>query len=216
MIPIDLYHARTCRLGRGGSTGPTPPIRSGVILLTNPGGGSGMFGNTRSGPRYVWARRWSVSGAPPSFTRALPYTTRYSSTPRSFLVVAAPVLATTGPSERGCSARGYERRHEHRGNPNPEPGEVEPELPHRAVGRDGPSRGRHMVVASPLLVIGHDEQGPVPPGTVPECPVHVVDQPFPLGHVRSWGAGCCRPSPSSAPGMRSPGASPPRRRFGNR
>jgi hypothetical protein len=31
---------------RGGFHGPTPPMRSGVILVTNPGGGSGMFGNT--------------------------------------------------------------------------------------------------------------------------------------------------------------------------
>ena len=37
--------------------GPTPPRRSGVILVTNPGGGSGMPGNTTSGPMYVCASR---------------------------------------------------------------------------------------------------------------------------------------------------------------
>ena len=35
---------------------------------TNPGGGSGMFGNTTSGPMYVYARRWRTSAAPPSVT----------------------------------------------------------------------------------------------------------------------------------------------------
>jgi dihydrofolate reductase len=45
--------------------GPTPPIRSGVIRVTKPGGGSGMFGNTTSGPRYLCARCCSISAAPP-------------------------------------------------------------------------------------------------------------------------------------------------------
>jgi hypothetical protein len=38
-------------------------MRSGVILVTNPGGGSGMFGNTTAGPLYVYARRWRTIGA---------------------------------------------------------------------------------------------------------------------------------------------------------
>jgi hypothetical protein len=36
---------------RGGFHGPTPPMRSAVILVTYPGGGSGIAGNTTSGPR---------------------------------------------------------------------------------------------------------------------------------------------------------------------
>ena len=36
---------------RGGFHGPTPPRRSAVILVTYPGGGSGIPGNTTSGPR---------------------------------------------------------------------------------------------------------------------------------------------------------------------
>ena len=40
------------------------------------GGGSGIGGNLVPGPRYVSARRWSSSGAPPSVILARPYTTR--------------------------------------------------------------------------------------------------------------------------------------------
>ena len=43
-------------------------MRWGVILVTNPGGGSVMFGKTTSGPMYVYARRWRTSAAPPSVT----------------------------------------------------------------------------------------------------------------------------------------------------
>ena len=36
---------------RGGFHGPTPPRRSSVILVTYPGGGSGIPGKMTSGPR---------------------------------------------------------------------------------------------------------------------------------------------------------------------
>jgi hypothetical protein len=64
----------------------------GVILLTNPGGGSGLFGITTSGPIYGYARRWRILAAPLSVTRAVPYTTRHSSKSHSFLVVDGPAV----------------------------------------------------------------------------------------------------------------------------
>src|SRR5512132_1781996 len=89
----------------GGFHGPTPPRRSGVILVTNPCGGSGMLGNTTSGPRYVCASRCKSSGAPPSVARARPYTTRYSSKPRSFRVVGSTDSAIRGSRRRFFSLR---------------------------------------------------------------------------------------------------------------
>lgn len=53
----DDQHARparsTCARGqpRGGFQRPTPPNRSGLMRVTNPGGGFGIGGNTTSGPR---------------------------------------------------------------------------------------------------------------------------------------------------------------------
>jgi hypothetical protein len=93
----------TPNVRRGAFHGPTPPMRFGVILVTNPGGGSGMFGNTTSGPMYVYASRWRTSAAPPSVTRAVPYTMRYSQVVR--LAVNAPNrthdIVTASPN---CSA----------------------------------------------------------------------------------------------------------------
>jgi hypothetical protein len=70
------------------------------MRVTNPGGGFGIGGNTTSGPRYVRASRWSISGAPPSVTRAVPYTTRYSSRPQSFTFVDGTEIATRGSRRR--------------------------------------------------------------------------------------------------------------------
>ena len=53
-----------------------PPIRSGVIRVTTPGGGSGIGGNFTLGPTYVSASFCRSSGAPPSVIRAFPWTTR--------------------------------------------------------------------------------------------------------------------------------------------
>ena len=54
----------------GASASSLPEIRSTAIRIVHPPGGFGKFGKTTSGPMYVYASRWSVSGAPPSTTRA--------------------------------------------------------------------------------------------------------------------------------------------------
>jgi hypothetical protein len=46
-------------------------------------------GKVTSGPRWTWAKRWNSAAVPPSSTRASPWTTRYSRSPRSSWLVAS-------------------------------------------------------------------------------------------------------------------------------
>jgi hypothetical protein len=79
--------------------GPTPPMRSGVILVTNFGGGSGILGKTTSG-RGTHASRCRSSAAPHSVTRAVPYMTRSSRRPHSLVPVDDTESAMRGSRRR--------------------------------------------------------------------------------------------------------------------
>ena len=64
-----MFRHMPVRLRAHEAHGPTPPIRSTVMCVMYPGGGLSIGGNLTSGPMYVWASRWSSSGAPPSVIR---------------------------------------------------------------------------------------------------------------------------------------------------